>query len=305
MRRVLGLALAIVLGFVAAGRAAPLDLKQVSGDAKWVVHVDFDAVRASKLFEKAWKSAAERFPDAEAQLGMLKAMWNFDPSTDLHGVTIYGTQFKRDTGVAIINVKIDPDVLIEAVKLAPDYRTSTYGKHEIHSWLHAKGAPWERTFAGVVLKPDVLVLGASIEEVMAAIDVSEGKMAGAVEKAAMVGGAIPAGAIVVAGAAGLADAKLPVQWPAAKQAESLTLVVGEDKNEVFVQGKLVVKDAEAAQHAKALADKALAAATLVHHEREELLKLIGAVKVSAADKAVNIAGRAPVEAVWAAIEKAH
>ena len=43
MRSTLALAVAVVLGFVAVVRAEPLDLKQVSADAKWAAHLDVDA----------------------------------------------------------------------------------------------------------------------------------------------------------------------------------------------------------------------------------------------------------------------
>jgi hypothetical protein len=304
MGKSLGFALAIVLGCVSIGQAAPLDLKQVSADAKWAVHVDFDALHASGLFQKAWKQLTEKHPEAEVHLAMAKTMWNFDPRTDLHGVTIFGTQFKRDTGVALINAKVDQARLIEFAKNAPDHRTSNYGKYEIHSWLHAKGSRHERTFAGVMVKPEVILFGASAEEVMAALDVLDGKKPNAAEKTTTLVGSIPSGAIMVAGAIGLASVDLPFHCPVAKLADSFVLAVGENKNEVFVQGHLMVKDAATAQQIKTVADGVIALASLAHHDDAEILKLIGTVKVSSDDKAVNLDGRAPVDAVWSAAEKA-
>jgi hypothetical protein len=304
MGKSLGFALAIVLGCAATGHAAPLDLKQVAADAKWTVHVDFDALRASALFQKAWKQVADEHSQAEGGLALLKTMWNFDPRTDLHGVTFYGTQFKRDSGVAIINVKVDRARLLEYAKLVPDHRASNYGTYEVHSWLHAKGSRHERSFAGVMVKPDVLLLAASSAEVIAALDVFNGKNPNAVERTTALVGSVPSGAIVAGGAVGLGDAKLPVDTPVAKLADSFVLALGENQNEVFVQARLALKDAATAQQVKAVADGAVAMAALDHHDNAELLKLISAVKVTAHDKTVNVDGRAAVDAVWAAIEKA-
>ena len=40
----------------AVGQAAPLDTKNVAADAKWVVHVDVDAVRDSLVVQKAFET---------------------------------------------------------------------------------------------------------------------------------------------------------------------------------------------------------------------------------------------------------
>ena len=66
---------------------------------------------------------------------MLRNLWRFDPCTDLHGITIYGTQLKKDTGVAVIRAKVDQKLLLDMVKITPEHEVSTYGKYELHSWL--------------------------------------------------------------------------------------------------------------------------------------------------------------------------
>jgi hypothetical protein len=58
--RIVGIALAAVLGLAAVARAEPLELKQVAADAKWLVHVDVDAMRdvdrgAEGLPASAWR----------------------------------------------------------------------------------------------------------------------------------------------------------------------------------------------------------------------------------------------------------
>jgi len=41
-----------VLGFAGLAQASPLDLKQVSAEAKWAAHLDVDALMASKSMQK-------------------------------------------------------------------------------------------------------------------------------------------------------------------------------------------------------------------------------------------------------------
>ena len=39
--------------------------------------------------------------------------------TDLHGVTIYGQQFKHGEGVAIVHAKVNQELLLEKAKAGP------------------------------------------------------------------------------------------------------------------------------------------------------------------------------------------
>jgi hypothetical protein len=303
MQRTLGLAIAVVLGFVAVVRAEPLDLKQVAADAKWAAHLDVDALHASTLFQKARAELLRKHPEAEAHLAMLRDVWKFNPCTDIHSVTIYGRQIKKDTGVAIVRAKVDQNLLLEKAKLAPDHRVSTYGKYELHSWIHAKGSRHERGMTGTFYKPDVMIFGASADEVMAALDVLDGTKPNFAAKESGLSLSIPPGAILVAGATGLADVELPYKSPLTKQADALVLAIGENQGEVFVVGQLTVKQADVAQQIKTVVEGGLALAALAHSGDADAIKMVNAVKVTAADKAVSVEGRAAVDAVWAQVQK--
>ena len=80
MRVCLGLAMAAVLGFAGVLRAEPLDLKQVGADAKWAVHVDFDAARASTVLQNAMQlPAMKSIRTIEEHLAKFREQWQFDP----------------------------------------------------------------------------------------------------------------------------------------------------------------------------------------------------------------------------------
>jgi len=303
MRAYLGLALAAVLGFVGTAWAAPLDLKQVDSEAKWAVHVDADAMRNACVVQKAHEQMMQKHPVAAAHLAMVREVWKFDPCNDIHGVTIYGTQVKKDTGVAIVNAKVDQELLLEKVKQAPDYRASTYGNHELSTWTHAKGSKHERSMTGTFYKPDVMVFGGSTAEVMAALDVLDGKKPNLPCKEPSLVGSIPPGAILVAGVGGLADVDLPCKSPLVKQIDLLTVAMGEHDGESFCMGQATVKQADIAQQMKAIVDGARAMVVLTHGDDAELLKLIAALKVDADGNTVTIEWRAPADEVWAYAQK--
>jgi hypothetical protein len=304
MRRTLGLAFAVILGFAGMAQAAPLDLKDVSAEAKWAAHLDCDALVASSIAKKAHEQFVKEHPGAEGHLAMVRSLWNFDPTKDIHSVTIYGRQIKRETGVAIVRAKVDQNRLLEKAKLAPDHRVVTYGKYELHSWTHDKGSKHERTLTGAFYKPDVILFSVASDEVMAAIDVLDGVKPSFASKNPSLAGQIPAGSILVAGVTGLSGVDLPCKSPLAKQADSVVLAIGETQGEVFVAGQLTVKTTEVAEQMKTVLDGGLALASLLHGDDAEAIKLIGAVKVSAAGKVVTVEGRASADSVWAAAQKA-
>jgi hypothetical protein len=292
-----------VLGVAAAVRAEPLALQQISADARWAANLDMDAFNNSSLPRKARQAILEKHPEAEKHLSMVCDVWNFDPRTDLHGITIYGTRMKRNTGVAIVHAKVDKKMLLDKVQMAPNHSSSKYGEYELHSWTHAQGSKRERAMTGTFYKPDVMVFGASADDVKAALDVLDGKKANFTAKETGLSLSIPAGAIFVAGAAGMGDIDLPCKSPLAKQADAIVVAVGETQGDVFVVGQVLVKKTEAAQQIKTAIDGGLALALLANVDDAEAAKIINAVKVSLADKAVNVEWRAPVDAVWAHAQK--
>lgn len=301
MRVYVGLAIAAVLGLANLAQAVPFDAKDVSADVKWGAHVDVDALMASSSMKKVHEQIMKEHPDAESALAMVRTLWRFDPRTDLHGVTVYGTQLKKDTGVAIVRAKVDQKFLLEMVKLAPEYKSSTYGKFDVHTWLHGK-----KRENAVFFKPDVMVFGGSLDEVKAALDVLDGTKPNFAAKTREHPMEIPPGTILLAGAHGLSEADLPCKSPLLKQTDSALFFVGEHEGNVFVRGGLKVKQDEVAAKIENVVKGALAFASLARIDDAEALKLIDAVKVhKSSDNAVSINAQAPVDAVWAQIQKEH
>jgi hypothetical protein len=294
MRAYFGLAAAVVLTLAGLAQAGPLDAKQISADAKWAAHLDVDALMASNMLKKVQAQVLKDRPQAEAQLKAVCNLFRFNPETDLHGITVYGTQLKKDTGVAIINAKVDQKLLLDMVKANPGYQASAYGKHELHMWLKDGTKQQNAAF----FKPEVLVFGNSADEVKAALDVLDGTKPG-VENI----GTLPAGLILFARARDLGEANFKRESPLLKQLDSAVLMVGENKGEVGMHVSLTVKNAEIAKHIKTVVDGALSLATLAKIDDPDMLKLIGAVKTTQTEKTVTVEGSAPVDQVWDLIQK--
>ena len=77
MRVYLGLAAVVLLGVVGTLRAEPLNLEHIAADAKWVMHVDADAIRDSAIAEKAHEHISRKHP-MRGTSGQNREVWNFD-----------------------------------------------------------------------------------------------------------------------------------------------------------------------------------------------------------------------------------
>ncbi len=301
--RLLRVAVAIVLGFATVVQAEPLDLKQVSADAKWVAHVDVDAIRASTVAQKAYQQCLEKHKDAEKHLAKVREKLGMDPTKDLHGVTFYGKQLKKHTGVVIVQANADRKHLLAKVKEAPDYRAVTYGSHKLHTWTHRKGKKDEHAVVGCFHKPTVIVFGRTAVDVSEALDVLDGKSSGLAGSNSPLIAEIPAGAIFLAGATGLDGDELPCKSPLVKQSEALSIALGEHGGESFAMAKLATKSDEVADQVKAVVEGVRAMAALRHGSDADAMKIVKALKVAVADKAVTVELRVSADEVWTHLQK--
>src|SRR5438093_6099957 len=87
----LAYSLAVVLSFIAGARALPLQPGVAPGDAKWLVHLDLDNFRESKLGSTVINEMLA------APLAKLKTEFKVDGELilkKLHSLTAFGTDFE-------------------------------------------------------------------------------------------------------------------------------------------------------------------------------------------------------------------
>ncbi|MDB5292482.1 MAG: hypothetical protein JWL69_3723 [Phycisphaerales bacterium] len=305
--RVLAPILLTICGLTPLLRATALDPRQLPAEACWFIHVDVDAANASavgKSIRDAWLAR----PEGSQAIEKAREVIGIDPVHDIHGITVYGTSYAPDNGVAVIRGKVDRQKLVGLIKNMPGYRVETTGSREIHYWTeggqpggHDADRP-AKTSAGAFFGDDTVVIGPGGKPVIAALDVLEGKSPALAKDSPL---AVPAteGSIVQAAAAGLADAKnLPLNSPVLRQCEYGTLSVGEQNGDVFVHGKIVTKSADVASKIRALVEGAKAMAVLQSDENFDAAKLLGPLKVVADEKTVNLDWTFPAAEVVKCIE---
>jgi hypothetical protein len=285
--------------FAAVGQAAPLDTKNVAANAKWVVHVDVDAIRDSHVVQKAFKTCPVLKDHAGQHFDMIRDKIGIDLRKDLHGMTLYGPDTDKTHAVAIVFSTVNQHLLLEKAEHATDHKVTKHGDIDIHSWTQKQGGK-SRPAAGAFYKSDVLVFAASVEGVAAAIDVLEGKSPGISDAKSALGGRPPAGATLV-----VRSTAIPAETKCAilKQVESFRVAMGESAGESFYRASAVMKSAEAAVQVKAINDGLKALGALRFAGDADVMKLVDGLKTTVNDKIVRVRWDASAEDVWKVVEK--
>jgi hypothetical protein len=282
------------------GKAGPLELKQVAADAKWVGHIDFDAIRASTIVKKIEEKIREKHKGADKHLAMAKFFLGMDPRKDLHGVTFYGKEIGKPKGVMLLHAKMDYQTVLGLASHLPGHEVTKDGATEIHSWTH-KGHRHTFTIAAVVAKPDRLVVASSVAELKAALGVLKGKIGG-VGSESLLAGATPEGTTVLFRITGIAEAAKKAKHLIVKQTESFHLAMGESQGQSFFQERIVMTDPGVVGNLKTITE-GIKALGILHCNGNELgLKLVKALEVKAEDKTLEIRWSGSANEVWDMME---
>ena len=292
--------MAVVIGWCGALQAEPLDLKQVCDQAQWLVHLDVDAMRDSSLVERAYVAGTQEFAEVNFLVSSACDEVGIDPTTDLHGITAFGKQLGKLEGVAVIHATMKSSVMIDRAKAESGYQSAKYGKHEIHSWSDGSNS-----VSGVFFKPSVLVIARTADEVHHALDVLDGKSPSLADKQNSLAPFQKKGAVMIGWAQGLASSSLPFQSPAIKKSEAVSILVGEDKGQVFASFRLVAQTPDTAQKIVAVLRGAVALAELQCPEKSCVMNLSKRVGFSTKDKTVNVDLHAPTDEAWTYITEAY
>jgi hypothetical protein len=110
--------------------AAPFNAKDVGAAPALLVHLDCDALRASTVAQAIL--AQQEVQDKLAALG---AIFDFDVTKQLHGLTVYTTEAHPKDGALIVYADFDSNRLITLAKGQDGFQCSTNGTHVVYSWL--------------------------------------------------------------------------------------------------------------------------------------------------------------------------
>lgn len=284
-----------VMTLAAQAAAAPLDLANVAANAKWVAHLDLDAVRDSSVVKRAWEKCLAKHPDAEAKLGMMNAMLGMNPLKDVNGVTCYGAKHGKP-GITVIAGNLNKDRLLGLTKALPGRETKKHGDREIHAWK--KGS---KSIAAAFQSDNVLILASSVDEVAAALDVLDGE-ASALAADGPLGGNIPAGTTFLLRANEIAKADLPCKAPVVKEMQSMRLVVGESEGKSFFRARFQMTNRKTTELGLQAVQGWKAQGNLLCPD-ELGRKLISALRPKIEDNTLTVLWSASADDVWKAAQQ--
>lgn len=273
--------------------AGPLRLQHIGADAKWVVHLDVDALLKSRLGRalevKAGPQLDRGVRELNRQLGV-----DYDWRR-IHGLTLYGSAYgtpEQPKGVLLVDSDLDWKAGFEAaLKRQAEAGRATDGPVQrlregpvtLFS-LDGKG------FAALVSKR-FAVVGASREEVEQASKVlrreapSRRQKAGGLQVPPLGQGSL---LLVVAAQGFASEVPLPPRARVLQMTDTLQAMVREVGDQLILQIGLLTKDAEISQQVEQLIQGLKALVALSGEQRPEVQRLAQGLNVRRQGRRVDV-----------------
>ena len=163
-------ALILVLTSAAGIHGKPLDLSQVSDEANWLMHLDFDAARKSTIGSFILEELDAK-PGAIERLTSMAHKVGLDPMA-FANLTMFGSG-EHKKGTAIMKGGLNEQKLVAFAKKNETLETTTVGKSKVHTLNPDRRHP----MAFSVIKKDTVVAGPDSRYVLQGIRLAKGKAA--------------------------------------------------------------------------------------------------------------------------------
>jgi hypothetical protein len=296
--------LLLALTLTTASFGGPLQKEQVGSDAKWLLHLDLDKLRSSKVGTYFTRQVLEQKlsqPKAD-----LKRDLDFDLDLNkISSITAYGTDYgsKPDAnGVLVIKTTLDVGKVLDAAieKFFPNgesgggIKKTQQGSAVLYS---INDDVFVTIFPG-----DLVVVAKSRAPIQKASEVLAGKLANLTSGKAFSGFPDVQKAFFFLGIAEAfnADVPIPPQANVLKMADGGRVVLGENAGRLFLNLALKAKNSEVVTQIQQVIQGLVALASLSKAENKDLMQLVQSAKVSADENMVSLTLEFPVER---AIEK--
>jgi hypothetical protein len=277
--------------------AGPLNRRHVAGDARWVLHLDAEALRATEVGRQFMAKALE--PHTASAKAQLRSAFEFDLDwSKLRSITAYGPSFLgRDdpNGVLVVETSMAVEAALEGAltKEPPVLRigkldSTTSPMYSIGDQGYVSLAP-----GGVIIAGRNL---ATVEKGRAVVDGGTPSLAsgGALSGYSDSGGAV----FFLALAEGFAQhAPLPPNAAMLKNAEGIRVAISEREGAVRLELSIRMNSAEVAAQVQQVAQGLVALAVLGGGQNPELQALAQKVRIAVEDNTLNVSAAVPIDDV--------
>ena len=135
MKKIIVIALAFLLTLVSTvsakpGPASPVE-SIVPANAKWIIHVDMEQFRRTRISEAIKGDKINWFTIANQ---MMKTKHKIDLIHDTIGITLFGMGGDKRDVVACVNGNFDKEFVLSRVRQAAGYQKTTHGGLTVHKW---------------------------------------------------------------------------------------------------------------------------------------------------------------------------
>jgi hypothetical protein len=254
-----------------------LQKNRVPANARWVVHLDVEALRSSKVYDTVRdQSTKDGSEGLDGGLAHIKAFAGLDPTVDLKAATLFSTVKGEKSCVALLSGNANIDAALEKLKTTEQYHTTNVGSYALHTW----GSEHDTWYAYVDRKDGsderVVVASQDTDQLVREIGLLRNggeSMAGSSRTPFQ---AVPSAGSILFAAAGESLNELGEIEPlsaVAKLARTFVLDVGEDRGALFAHVALDTRKPEDAQRIQQVLQGAIALVSLAgeddHSEASE------------------------------------
>ncbi len=273
----------VTMAICTAAVAGPIQRGDVPADAGWVLHMDCDALRPTSMGQFLLAEMSK--PEAENKFTAFQMMFNFDPRTALHGITLYSAGKDPQDGVLVVYADFDSARLVTFAKAAKEYQSTAHRTHTIHNWIDEKKKSADggvaRTYAAIY--GNRVIFGQSEARVGLALDAIDRltpNLAGTASALASLGSPVPAGSgVFVQAAARKMD--LPAGDPNAamfRLSQGISLELAEAQEQIKATMVLEAGNDEVAVHLTSIVQGVVSLMKL-QQEKPEAVKLAQAMAI--------------------------
>lgn len=171
MARFTRFAVGTLLLTIAVAVAEPFSPRSVPTDARWVMHLDLAALKATDIGRMLLDESMQG--DAVQQIESAKAMFRIDPREDLDAMTVYGSGSTADNAVVLLQGRFEQAPLVELVQTMEAYSVMPHGNHPIHSWIDPTQGNGTRSY-GALVGARTLLVSQDMPSLQRALDVHDG-----------------------------------------------------------------------------------------------------------------------------------
>ena len=168
MKNLIIMLICALLVTTAVSYSAPLNNKFISHEAKWIIHLDFEAFNTTQLAQCVKDEIKAQ--GLEPKLEEFKSTFSFNPIEDIKNVTLYGKDKEEKNVIMIVQGKWEREKLLNQVNKSISYKKIEYKNLTLHSWIDVKG----QAVCGSFFDTETLLIALNTETLITGLDVLNG-----------------------------------------------------------------------------------------------------------------------------------